>query len=46
MICVSCKRAFVWLNEQMYDVTDQVDLAAWEKTEKEAHKATGPGGQC
>lgn len=45
-VCVKCKTSFVWINEQMYDVTDQIDLAAWEKTEKEAHKATGPGGQC
>jgi len=45
-ICVKCKSAFVWINEQMYDVTDQIDLEAWEKTEQEAHKATGPGGQC
>lgn len=35
-----------WINEQMYDVTDQIDLKAWEKTEKEAQAATGPGGQC
>jgi len=45
-LCVKCKSAFIWLNEQMFDVTEQVDLEAWEKTEKEAHKATGPGGQC
>jgi len=46
MVCVSCKNCFVWINEQMYDITDQIDLQAWEKTEKEAHKATGPGGEC
>lgn len=46
MICVTCKNAYVWLNEQMYDVTDDIDLEAWEKTEREAQKATGPGGQC
>lgn len=45
-ICVACKSAFVWFNEQAYDVTAQIDLTAWEKTEKEAHRATGPGGQC
>jgi hypothetical protein len=45
-ICVSCKKASMWYNGQMYDVTDHVDLKAWEKTEKESHKATGPGGQC
>jgi hypothetical protein len=46
MVCVKCKRCHVWANEQMYDVTDQVDLQAWEKTEREAHRATGPGGDC
>lgn len=46
MICVKCKSAYIWVSEQMYDVTDKVDLQAWEETEKEAHKATGPGGQC
>ena len=45
-ICVKCKTAVVWINEQMYDITDQIDLKAWEATEKEAHKATGPGGEC
>lgn len=45
-VCVACKSCYVWLNEQMYDVTDKVDLGAWEKTEREAHAATGPGGQC
>lgn len=46
MICVSCKRSHVWANEQLYDVTEHVDLTAWVKTEREAHRATGPGGQC
>jgi len=46
MICVKCKRSFIWVNEQMYDITDRIDLKAWEKTEKEAQAATGPGGQC
>lgn len=45
-VCVSCKSCFVWINEQMYDVTDQIDLKAWEKLEREMHKATGPGGDC
>lgn len=45
-ICVKCKKAYVWINEQMYDVSDRIDVEAWEKTEKEAHKTTGPGGQC
>jgi hypothetical protein len=45
-VCVKCKAAYVWINEQMYDVTDQIDLKAWEKTETEMQKATGPGGEC
>src|SRR5947208_3609453 len=45
-ICVKCKNAYVWINEQMYDVTDKIDLTAWEHTEREMHRATGPGGQC
>lgn len=46
MVCVKCRSCYIWLNEQMYDVTEQIDLKAWEKLEKEAQKATGPGGQC
>ena len=46
MICVKCKNAYVWHNGQMYDVTDQVDLTAWETTEEECHAAVGPGGDC
>jgi hypothetical protein len=30
----------------MYEVSDQIDLEAWERFEKQAVKATGPGGQC
>lgn len=45
-VCVKCRRCFVWYNEQMYDVTDLIDLDAWEKAEKDLHKATGPGGEC
>jgi hypothetical protein len=46
MVCVKCKKASIWVDDQMYDVTDRVDLQAWAKTEKEAHAATGPGGNC
>lgn len=46
MVCVACKKCYIWNGEQMYDVTDKIDLKAWEKTEREAHKATGPGGDC
>ena len=45
-ICVACKSSYVWINEQMYDVSDQVDVEAWEKTERELQAMTGPGGQC
>jgi hypothetical protein len=45
-VCVNCKHSFVWINEQAYDVTDRIDLTAWERTEREAQRATGPGGQC
>lgn len=46
MVCVACKKSYVWANEQMWDVSDKIDLKAWAKTEAEAHEATGPGGQC
>lgn len=46
MVCVKCRKCYAWINEQMYDVTDKVDMGAWEATEKELHKTTGPGGQC
>ena len=45
-ICVSCKTAIIVFNGKIHDVTEHVDLKAWERTEVEAHKATGPGGQC
>jgi hypothetical protein len=45
-LCVKCKRSYIWVNEQMYDITEHIDLSAWEKTEQNAYKATGPGGQC
>lgn len=46
MVCVACRQCTAWNGKQLYDVTDQVDLKAWEKAEVELHKATGPGGQC
>lgn len=45
-ICIKCKTPIASLGGVMYDVSKYVDLNAWEKTEKEAHAATGPGGQC
>ena len=46
MVCVACKHSWIWVGKQMYEVTDRIDLQAWERTEKEAHAATGPGGNC
>jgi len=46
MVCTRCRKAYVYLNDKMYDVTDHIDLKAWEKTEKEMQSATGPGGDC
>jgi len=45
-LCINCKASYITYNSKVYDVTKLIDLNAWEKTEKEAHKATGPGGQC
>lgn len=45
-VCTKCKKCFIWYCEQMYDVTDKIDLKAWTKTEKEMQEATGPGGNC
>lgn len=45
-VCVACKHSFVDVQGKMQDVTEFIDLNAWERTEKEAQKATGPGGQC
>lgn len=45
-ICVSCKAAHIMVDGQIIDVTEQIDLKAWAKTEVEAQEATGPGGQC
>lgn len=46
MICVKCRAAFVWLNSQAYDMTDQIELEAWHWLEEDALRATGPGGEC
>ena len=45
-ICVKCKTSVVAIGKNMYDITEKIDLEAWQKTEIEAHKATGHGGQC
>ena len=46
MVCTRCKSAYVYMNDVFYDVTDKIDLKAWEKSEKQLQKATGPGGEC
>lgn len=46
MVCVGCKASYAWVGEQMYDLTDRIDLKAWEKVEVELNQATGPGGNC
>ena len=45
-VCTQCRQCYIWLNEQMYDVTELIDLEAWIKLEREMHEATGPGGEC
>ena len=45
-VCVACKFAFVDIKGKMFDISKHIDLSAWEKTEKEMTKATGPGGEC
>lgn len=45
-VCVNCKHAIIFHDGKVIDVTDQIDLKAWTKTEEEAYEATGPGGQC
>jgi hypothetical protein len=46
MVCTKCKACYLWYNEKMKDITSLIDLEAWEKTEKDLHAATGPGGEC
>ena len=46
MVCVKCRKSFIWYNEQMYEVTDIIDIEAWAKAERELNEATGPGGEC
>ncbi len=46
MICTNCKKCYIWYSAQMYDITNFIDLEAWDKTEKDMYRATGPGGDC
>jgi hypothetical protein len=45
-VCTKCKDCFIWINESMRNVTSDINVEAWETTERELHKATGPGGDC
>lgn len=45
-VCTRCRSCYIWYNEQMHDITDIIDVKAWEKTEKVMQKMTGPGGDC
>lgn len=45
-ICVNCKFSFITYNSRVYNITHLIDLKAWDKMEKEAQEATGPGGEC
>jgi len=46
LVCTKCKSCYIWYNGQVYDVTDQVDLDAWRKLEREHDGPFGPGGNC
>lgn len=46
MVCTKCRNCYVWDGTNMFDITNQIDLKAWEKLEKEVIQATGPGGNC
>jgi len=45
-VCVACKTSVIYVEGKIHDITSEIDLDAWKRTEIEAHKATGPGGQC
>ena len=45
-VCTKCKACYIYMDSNFIDVTGEIDIKAWEDTEKELHKATGPGGQC
>lgn len=46
MVCTTCKSVLFYFDSKFHDITSHTDLEAWDKTEKEMHKATGPGGDC
>ena len=45
-VCTKCKSCYVYIGDHYYDVTKDINLEAWEETEKTMQKATGPGGDC
>lgn len=44
--CIKCKTPYSIENGTMYDWSNYISFEDWEAFEKEAHKATGPGGEC
>ncbi|MBC8427539.1 MAG: hypothetical protein H8D97_01470 [Proteobacteria bacterium] len=44
--CIKCKTPYSWEDDALWDWSDWIDFKDWEAFEKEAHEATGPGGQC
>ena len=45
-VCTKCRKSYIWYDSQMYDVSDKIDIKAWQKAEVELNEATGPGGEC
>lgn len=43
-VCTKCRSCYIHVDGQTYDVTEHIDLQAWEKVELEMDKAIGPGG--
>jgi predicted RNA-binding Zn-ribbon protein involved in translation (DUF1610 family) len=46
MVCISCKKSYLFMSDKAVDVSDKIDLDAWKRSEEELHAATGPGGEC
>lgn len=45
-LCVKCKHSHIMHRGKIIDVTESIDLSAWETTEEEIHAIVGPGGNC
>jgi len=46
LVCTKCRSCYIYYEAKFWDITEHIDIKAWEKAEKELHKTTGPGGQC